>query len=372
MLVGVAALALVSGLTLTMADAATGAGWSITPTPQTSNRQGLNDVSCPSATSCFAVGGSDGKALIQKWSVDHWNVMAGATLPANTTYSSLYAVDCPSADSCFAVGTDNSRKTFILKWSVDHWNVVVRSPIRQGTTSVNLFGISCPGTNSCFAVGADDPPRYGTLILHWNGHDWAVQSSPNPGPGTRLYAVSCPGRWHCYAVGRYGSPSARTLAVHWNGLQWTTKASPNHAGSRLSYLTGVSCPSLQSCFAVGTTELSELGATVYGTLIERWNGTSWNIMNAPSPRQGMILNAVSCPSPDSCFAVGADEGSGGTLVERWIRGAPWFRMASPSPDGAPSLRGVTCRDTDNCFAVGNTVIDFTNGPVWTLIERYRG
>ena len=184
--------------------------------------------------------------------------------------------------------------------------------------------------------------------------------------------MSCPGKTNCFAVGSYGYGPIRTLVEHWDGLQWTTKASPNPAGSATSGLTGVSCPSLQSCFAVGSTEI---GAAGYGTLIERWNGTSWNIMNAPSPSRGLFLDDVSCPSTDSCFAVGHDESATNvgdtTLIEHWVRGAPWSRMTSPSPAGDAYLYGVTCRDTTNCFAVGNSSIDFNNGPHPSLIERYR-
>ena len=72
---------------------------------------------------------------------------------------------------------------------------------------------------------------------------------------------------------------------------WSVAASPSPFGPSSGHLVGVACPSATSCFAVGT------DLNFNGTLVERWNGTSWSIVTSPTV-QGE-LNGVSCASTTS-------------------------------------------------------------------------
>src|SRR5207244_7662518 len=132
-----------------------------------------------------------------------------------------------------------------------------------------------------------------------------------------LNGVSCPTKTSCYAVGQYLAPSSfqKTLVERWDGTSWSIMPSPNPTGTADNILNGVSCPSLTSCFAVGTyTDAPKACA-------EHWNGTSWSIVNSPTPpgTTNSFLSGVSCPSTTRCYAVGYFAGSSmaGTLVERW-------------------------------------------------------
>ena len=204
----------------------------------------------------------------------------------------------------------------------------VPSPKLPGYGQVYLYGVSCPSTTSCFAVGSQNPssgPVYSKALMeHWNGHTWSIMTSPKPAgsPGDAyLNGVSCPTTTSCFAVGYVQSghaPNAfSTLVEHWNGHSWAIMTSPNRVGSGTpnNYLNGVSCRSTTSCFAVGFSIFHG-----WKTLVEHWNGRAWSIMTSPNPTgfQYHVLGGVSCPSVTSCYAVGDSQGSSTqALVEHW-------------------------------------------------------
>jgi photosystem II stability/assembly factor-like uncharacterized protein len=71
------------------------------------------------------------------------------------------------------------------------------------------------------------------------------------------------------------------------------------------------------------------------------------------------LNAVACPSPSTCVAVGASPG-GGTILRSTNGGSTWHRQPSGTPD---ILYGVACPRPSTCFAVGwdGTILRSTDG-----------
>jgi hypothetical protein len=160
-----------------------------------------------------------------------------------------------------------------------------------------------------------------------------------------------------------------------------------------STLTGVSCPSTTDCMAVGWSE-AENQSSVYYTLGEVWNGTSWTIIHTPSPSNlggGAQLNAVSCVSSTDCMAVGETQifqaKTGRTvphpLAEAW-NGTKWALVATPSlgKSGA-MLNGVSCTagtggGPAQCMAVGSeggpdnptqfTLAESWNGTAWKFVS----
>ena len=137
-----------------------GSKWAglLSPTPPGSTNAGLNGVACPSAKSCFAVGsfhfGTSNRNLSLHWNGSTWGTLAAAN-PAGTTSTLFRGVSCPSTTSCFAVGYYQGKGG--VKSLVEHWNGhgwgVMSSPSPGGIFN-HLFGVSCPSTKLCFAVGA--------------------------------------------------------------------------------------------------------------------------------------------------------------------------------------------------------------------------
>jgi hypothetical protein len=187
-----------------------------------------------------------------------------------------------------------------------------------GGPSVEMSGVSCASATGCVAVGNVGNKA---LVDGWNGTAWSDQNTPVP--SGRPSGVSCVSATACVAVGSYRSHAGHALAFieRWDGTGWSTQTTPNPPGALTSTLTGVSCTSKTACTAVGRyTSASRTNQT----LAERWNGTKWSRQQTGRPigATRTSLDALSCPSPTTCVAVGSytdATGHGRVLLERWTR-----------------------------------------------------
>jgi hypothetical protein len=344
--------------------------WSVTPSPNptTSSQSHLSGVSCPSTTFCIAVGeytyGPD-HTLVEQWNGTRWTIVSSPNPKEfQHTPSWLSGVSCPSTTSCFAVGSyqpsSDREVTLIEHWNGRSWSIMASPTPGDGTPfqSGGLAGVSCPSTSSCFAVGSFEGRG---LIEHWNGSVWTIMNGvPTPPNGhAPLDAVYCPSPRSCFAVGSSSVEYAdftSGLVEHWNGRGgWSIMAGDPSPG-RFDDLSGVSCPSPKSCFAVGAS-----------SYVEHWNGHGgWTFMTGPNPSATAGLAAVSCATTMSCVAIGA--GAGYTLAEQWDGRGSWTIMTSPTLRN-PQLVGVACPSTNSCLAVGSrprTRADHYR----TLVEQY--
>jgi hypothetical protein len=277
-------------------------------------------------------------------------------------------VSCPSATSCYAVGFYETS-TFVDKTLVEHWDgtswSIVASPNQAGADSTDLGAIACSSPTRCDAVGwYSGGSSANTFMLHWNGTTWSVAPNTRPAGSASLSGVSCPSTTSCYAT---GSSSAGTLVQHWNGTSWSVVASPNPSGWTIATFNGVACTAVNSCDAVGWYSTLAGGANSL-TLVEHWNGTSWTIVPSPNPGARAELDGIACPSSSACYAVGMKD-PGGTFAEQWD-GTSWSIVPAPNPAGAALgayLHGVECQTTTSCFAVGRASKNAGN---YTLIEQH--
>jgi hypothetical protein len=298
-------------------------------------------------------------------------------------FSSADGVSCPRASYCVAVGAYNANdvvRVLTELWNGTSWSVVP-SPGPHGAVSSMLTAVSCLSASHCVAVGSytDGSDRTRALTEIWNGSSWAIIGSPKPKGGTEigLSGVSCATASHCVAVGSYTNHASVpvTLTELWNGSSWSVVASPNPVGSSSSSLAAVSCASASACMAVG----SDLDADfVEDSLAELWNGTSWSLVPSPAPAgaQGSDLDAVSCPQPGRCRAVGNyvdGDSVSQTLAESW-NGSSWSVVASPTPSGSPSsdLYGISCAGGSHCLAVGHSYSPSSAAKDDTLLESWNG
>ena len=142
-----------------------------------------------------------------------------------------------------------------------------------------LNGAVAISTHDAWAVGSFDSnggSEVKTLVLHWDGSQWSVVNSPNPGTFNFLNTVTAASADDIWAVGNYyigsGSPS-RTLIEHWNGSQWSIVKSPN-VGMHDNFLNSVTAVSAKDAWTVGVANDSN---NISHALIEHWNGTNWSI-----------------------------------------------------------------------------------------------
>jgi hypothetical protein len=213
--------------------------------------------------------------------------------------------------------------------------------------------VSCPAPGVCLAVGSIRDGERGASVLteRWTPGGPSRQRAPTPigAVGGAFSGLSCTSTTACTGVGQ-------TVGT-WNGRRWRLSSPPRVPGGFTWSLDAVSCPAPRDCTAVGWAGDS---ADFSVPLAEQWNGRRWTVEPAhgsPRPVSGQVnprFEAVSCTARRACTAVGSADSAGSPLVERWD-GKAWRRQVAPRPDGALSaeLDAVSCPGRSRCIAVGS-------------------
>lgn len=244
-----------------------GTRWAIQPIPipARSPQAQLYGVSCVSATSCTAVGfyyvnaGGSSAPLAEHWNGTRWAVQP-VPLPQLGSDAQLEGVSCPTATSCTAVGQYTSLGgtfPFAARWNGTRWAAQVL-PHPAGTYFL-LLAVSCWQPGRCAAVGGGFDGSTGQpqtpVAERQIGTSWALQQDAAPAH-TTLYGVACPTAHSCTAAGgdvqTWPPPSpGATVAEHWNGTSWALQATPALPGVYGADMSGVSCLTPAYCTAVG-------------------------------------------------------------------------------------------------------------------------
>lgn len=212
---------------------------------------------------------------------------------------------------------------------------------------------------------------------------WQKAISPNVS-GTnpvinQLLGVDAVSENDVWSVGWAQDPSGppyvkRTLIEHFDGSTWNIVGSPNRGNDIESVLHSVSGISANDVWAVGS---SHNGSLPSQTLIQHWDGTQWSIVPSPSPdTQFNELRGVVALSINNAWAVGY---RGGTqteppivsLILHWD-GSTWSSVASPNMAGvANQLFGITAISANDIWAVGiaggTPLTMHWNGVAWSII-----
>jgi hypothetical protein len=351
----------------------------VTPPATPSRTDTATSVVNPSATTAASATATP-CTLIGTWSI------VESPNPGSTD-NYLQAVSALSPNDVWAVGyslnsSTDALQSLIMRWNGAQWNVV-KSP-NIGTMSFPLYGVAAISANDVWAVGysrynPDPQSDDHTLVLHWNGTNWSFEASPNLGTShNRLYAISARATNDIWAVGEYiASPGAATatLTLHWDGVQWSALPSPN-VGTSDNSLRGVSAIAPNNAWAVGyyTTGSSEQSFSL------RWDGSAWNIVTtANTPDGSTRLNGVEAVSANDVWAVGTYTatltGQSQSVIERW-NGTQWNMVGSPQPGSeSNNLYSVSAASASDVWAVGSfsdgsaerTFIVHWDGTQWTQV-----
>lgn len=194
-------------------DIATNLGgpWSPTTVPSTVGY--VTGVSCaPASNTCAAVGGTQaGVPLVLTTTTEiSWTVQSLPSLPNGD----LNAVSCPTTTSCSAVGdqlalTGGTAQVQAVILSGSGTGLTAWSQQVAPTGTGALRSVSCATANTCEAVGTTISPDAGsppeptgltTTALSGNGSTWVADTLPTDVP--LLRAVACAaGTSACRAVG---------------------------------------------------------------------------------------------------------------------------------------------------------------------------
>ncbi|MGN6167796.1 MAG: hypothetical protein ACTHQQ_06445 [Solirubrobacteraceae bacterium] len=362
----------------TLVERWNGKVWKVVPSPNpggSGNDNFLDGVAATSATNAWAVGfyanvpGGAGRSVVERWNGKAWKVVPSPN-PGGSTDTELNGLAAISATNAWAVGyfTVSARQTLVERWNGRAWKVQP-SPNVGGSDNNVLSGVAATSATNAWAVGdhskgAGGPDR--TLIEHWNGKAWQVQTSPGlVGDLSGVAAVSASDAW---AVGDY---SGGTLVEHWNGKAWKVVPSPNPGGSGNNVLSGVAAISATNAWAVGYYGSAPL------TLILHWDGKAWKVKPSANPGagNGTGLSGVAATSATNAWAVGlyanVTDSAFQTMTEQW-NGKAWRVKPSPNPGGSGNnngLSGVAATSSTNAWAVGF----YANGTAdQTLAEQWNG
>ena len=292
--------------------------------PLMATTTGAEGISAPSNTSTQRPG-----APQQDWREAS---IASPVIRAGDELSSVSAV---SAADAWAVGTSTretteSTETLILHWDGTRWSRVA-SPNPSSTTNW-LNGVDALSADDAWAVGVFTDDKTGasrSLILHWDGGDWAQVPSPNPSEeGNYITDVSASTGTDAWAVGGYTTDSGLSpnMVVHWDGSAWAMADAPDLNPDE-SQLLGVSARSTSNAWAVGYYEDPETHG--YLTLTLRWNGTRWSHVPSPNPGSVNTLSDVRAGRSET-WAVGYVYRSPriNTVILRW-NGRRWAETDHP-------------------------------------------
>src|ERR1039457_3069634 len=167
-----------------------------------------------------------------------------------------------------------------------------------------------------------------------------VVPTPNENFNNGLQAVSAFSPSDIWAVGQ--------STIHFDGAKWT--AFP--AAANTSSLGGVADISPTEAWAVGS---ANIGQGLTGQVIERWDGTQWNVFPGPSFGAGDTpnLKAMTAISANDIWAVGSLLSDGGQILnflfEHWD-GRSWTATTRLANDAF--LFAVSAAATNDVWAVG--------------------
>jgi len=315
---GIAVLVAVGMLGISPAGASTSPAWSLVRSPNAMAQQDrLAGVSCPTASSCVAVGQSVNRAgarvpLVKSWNGRRWTLRRRVPVPVGAPNSALEGVSCASARACIAVegfiSAVGAAVPLAERWNGRSWATQTMPGAAKFVFSF-LNAVSCASASACTAVGYTTGFDTGSavpLAETWNGTAWVIQATPSAADSGSLAGASCSPAG-CTAVGasiNHRRGSQVTLAERWNGATWTIQATRrNPAGAQNNALAGVSCTSGRKCIAVGSAGLR--------TLAERWDGTAWTIQ--PTAAGVSTLHEMGDPA-DSQPARHPDQLAAGSVV----------------------------------------------------------
>jgi hypothetical protein len=343
-------------------------------------------LACGAPGACVVVGNvypngqEDPMPVGARWDGTAWT----ATAPPDRLRASgrLSSVSCPADDWCLAAGAagDGVRGGWALNlqvWDGGAWSVLPGPDNLEGYAPE----VRCASPSACAIDGLTVAGTPRAVTARWNGHGWSVADRPvgavlfddgasalllpypadagpapadpdhQPWPEALVRTVSCPTADTCVALGsrqRHDQswPTWRPVFFHWAGGAWTERAAPYPEGAGDVGYGDLTCPASDRCVAVGNADhIPGAQVTTDHPVIARWDGTAWSSQRSPSGSRGGYLGRVSCAGT-RCLALGADYENGPHAVAAITDDAStgsWLLTVPPAFDPlAVSCRPATC------------------------------
>ncbi len=286
-----------SGVVLTLTEHWDGQSWKVVPSPSPGGigeqaRGILEAVAIDSPGDAWAVGtwspaNHDPRTappvhvLIEHWNGAKWTVVPGPRPGGHATELTAVAAISPTEAWATGLGTAGGHEiTVFMRWDGTRWRYL---PSPAGTVG----GLAVISAHDIWVVGAKGPmksaPKYRTLAEHWNGSKWTIVPAPyvvkGRKPNIGLSAVGGSSSSNVWAVGPFGSGPI-PIIEGWDGVHWTAMPSRLQPGVTDPTLSGVTAVQPGYAWAVGYAHNQNYRPI---TLIEKWNGATWQQVPSPNP-----------------------------------------------------------------------------------------
>jgi hypothetical protein len=272
-------------------------------------------IVCPSGHDCMVAGGvgpEDGEIIKVNYGLIWRTTNSGHTwtslrLPANTP--ELTSISCPTVSTCYAIG--NYRRIAPIAFYVTpvivatkddgaSWN---RKLVTNDLRTLPL-NISCPTSTVCrilaLAILSSDPAEI--LSTSDSAATWQVEPLPGsfPTEDEATFSLDCASTRTCIASGGNGGRFAITTD---GGTHWTLNNVKN------VFVETLSCPTTSTCWAAGvpwnweqTLQRPTNKYTRFVAARGNSTGTHWQVTTLPGPRVRLPGNvSISCPATSRCW-----------------------------------------------------------------------
>ncbi|HTW06391.1 MAG TPA: hypothetical protein VME46_02710 [Acidimicrobiales bacterium] len=300
---------------------------------------------------------------------------APVTLTPSSDFMQGMGISCPTTRLCVVVGepdqnpavvaisTDpfSSKPTWVTS-SVDYHG------IDMSAYNEELFGLSCPSTTLCVAGDGEGNIVTSTGPTARSASKWTVtqvlqaDGAPADGGGP-INSVSCPSPKVCVATG--GDSILTSADPGSTSPTWTVTQMYGLGGGT------VSCPSTSLCVAVGENPPGDPPGIIAGAIMafDASSGTPVDTATTIVPNNGLVPDAVSCPTTTWCLANVANHQEALTFSPRDISAYRLTPLDFPINEGI-SL-GVICASTKLCFGWGGTAFLVSDHPfptpTWSVV-----
>jgi hypothetical protein len=221
-----------------------------TATPETSSM--FRAVDCWTATSCTAVGNAT--ATVKGSPHQPIAIFGDASLKGspsahvvlNDVSGYAASIACPTSRSCYIGGATAAGGAELVRSYRGSKGYDLHGAAQPSFSG--LEGIACVSVHSCEGAGVEDLPsfQYQGWLEHLKGF---VTGTPHEVTGTQqLFAIATINRSYYLSVGYYGGANWATDLVSASG-----KAAAMHGDTEGGYLQAVTCPAPTECVAVGFT-----------------------------------------------------------------------------------------------------------------------
>jgi hypothetical protein len=221
-------------------------------------------------------------------------------------------------------------------------------------------------------------------------------AAPDANPSVGFLDASCASASFCAVVGQYTDTtgSLSGLIDVWSDGAWRSYAAPepasnpagggpgdNASGSAYSGLNAVSCPVPGFCVAVGTYKDDD---GRYWGLIDTFSRGTWHAVAAPEPAKDSAgeapsltetetgLTSVSCTSANNCVAVGSYDDEVGFYygLIETLSKGTWWPLEAPEPF-KDGLGTVRGTDANSYQFAGLNSVACTSSTFCTAVGRYK-